>query len=94
MKTTIGTKRYSSDKCETLGTIDHYSRSGNYSGETRLVRASDGKLLVLTTGNGHDFHVQDSFRPYDDDYLSLADFDLTDEQELRCEVLNLVELVK
>lgn len=94
MKVTIGNKRYNSEKCEVLGKRNHYSHSNNYAGETSLLRAADGQLLLLTSSNGQDFHVQDSFTAFDPDYgLEIADFEMTDAQEARAAELKLIEII-
>jgi hypothetical protein len=94
MKATINGKRYNSEKCEVLASYDHYNHSNNYCGCTRLVRASDGKMLLLTRSNGQSFHVQNNFCECEDvtDFLSRAD--ITDEQETRLVELGLLTIVE
>lgn len=94
MKATIDGKRYDTNKCEVLGTHDHHNYSGNYSGTTRLLRASDGTLLLWTDTNGQDCHLCDDLRLFNEDETwSIDDFDLNDEQEARCMELGLIKVV-
>lgn len=94
MKVTIGNKRYNSEKCEVIGTRDHYSHSNNFSGSTSLLRAADGQLLLFTQSNGQDFNSRDSFSAFDPDYgLKISDFEMNDVQEARAAELKLIEII-
>ena len=94
MKKTIEGKRYDTTRCEILGEHDHRSCSGNYSGTTRLIRANDGRLLLWTESNGQDLYLTDDLRPFEtDEFWSIDDFDMDDEQEKRCVELGLLEIV-
>lgn len=94
MKTTIKGKRYDSEKCETLASYDHRSHSNNYSGTSKLKRASDGTFLVMTDANGQDCYLQDSFHPCEDVQEFLENCDLTDRQEARLVELGLLTVVE
>ena len=63
MKATINGKRYDTEKCERLGERDHYN-NGNWTGQTNLLRASNGQLLIHDDGNGQDFHFQSNLRAW------------------------------
>lgn len=94
MKATINGRRYDTNKCEVLGDHDHHNYSGNYSGTTRLVRASDGALLLWTDANGQDGYLCDDLRLFNEDETwSINDFDMTDEQEARCAELGLIMII-
>lgn len=93
MKATVKGKRYDTSKCEVLGLIDHYNHSNTYSGTTRLLRASDGQLLVWCDANGQDLHLSDYVDDWGDSNLSIDDFTMDDEQEQRCAELGLIEIV-
>jgi hypothetical protein len=89
MKTIHNGKRYNSDKCEILAERDHYSHSNNYSGTTRIVRASDGTLLIHTTSNGQDCWTQDAFYA-PDVAINFEGYRMDDEQAARCAELGLI----
>jgi len=94
MKTTIDNKRYDTKKCETLGEIEHYSTSNNYSGTTYLLRASDGKLIVYCNTNGQDCFMSDYITTFaKSEYNNIDDFTINEEQEKRCAELGLVEII-
>jgi hypothetical protein len=92
MKTTYEGKRYSSDRCEEIAHRDHYN-NGNYAGTTTLLRASNGKYLLLTESNGQDCWVTDQFFVCDDPTEQLETMEMTDEQEKRAVELGLIEEV-
>ena len=95
MKITINHKRYDTNRCEELGSIRHYNHSNTYSGTTSLMRASDGQLIVWTDSNGQDCWLTDNIVAFEDcEDMSIDDFDMTDEQEARCEELGLITVVK
>ena len=91
MKVTINGKRYDTSKCEVLGVINH----GDNLGITRLIRASDGKLLCWSDPNsaGRDIGLLSYVLPWDSYLRKIDDFTLTDEQEARCAELGLIEIV-
>jgi len=93
MKTTIDNKRYDTKKCETLGEIDHYSHSNNYSGTTYLLRASDGKLIVFCDTNGQDCFMSDYITTFATSEYNIDDFTINEEQEKRCAELGLIEII-
>lgn len=93
MKATINGRRYNTDKCEVLGTMEHYTVSGNYSGSTTLLRASDGTYIVWRDSNGEDCHVGSFMRRWDRVAWPIDDFDMTDEQEARCAELGLIMVI-
>ena len=94
MKTTIEGKQYNSDKCEALTSLTHYS-SGNYSGKSTLMLASDGTYLVHTVSNGQDIYLSDNFRGCAcgeiDDFIERAY--ITDSEEPRLFELGLIEII-
>jgi hypothetical protein len=92
MKTTINEKRYNSDNCETLGKITHYN-NGNYAGNTNLLRAKDGMLLVQNNSNGQDCYFTDCFYPLSHSHLTMDDFELTEEEEKRLVELGLITII-
>lgn len=93
MKATIDGKRYDTDKCEVLGTIDHHSSSGNYSGTTSLIRASNGELLVWCDSNGQDLHMHSYVCSLYGSGRMIDEFTMTDDQEAKCAALGLIEIV-
>jgi len=55
MKKIINGIIYDTDNCKTIVSKDHYTcGSNNYSGETSLIVAPDGQLLLHTNSNGQD----------------------------------------
>ena len=88
MKKTISGKRYDTSKCEVLGEIDHYDYGNNYSGTTRLIRASNGQLLEWC-----DSWLRNYVCTWEESERSIDDFHMTDEQEARCAELGLIEIV-
>lgn len=94
MKATIDGKRYDTDRCEVLGEHDHHSLQGNYSGTTRLLRASNGELLLWTDSNGQDLYLRDRLWKFGgDENWAIDDFEMDEEQEKRAEELGLIEVV-
>ena len=91
MKVTINGKRYDTSKCEVLGEIKH----GDNTGITRLIRASDGKILCWfdSNSNGHDIGLRSYVLEWDNHLRRIDDFTMTDEQEARCAALGLIEIV-
>lgn len=94
--TTINGKRYDSSKCESLASRDHRTvGTNNYSGETRLLLASDGALLLHTDSNGQDCWLTDSLslvnRREAQDWLE--GIDLTDDQEAILEKMGMIEII-
>jgi len=92
MKTTYEGKRYSSDRCEEIAHRDHYN-NGNYAGTTTLLRASNGKYLLLAESNGQDCWFTNQFFICDDPAEQLETMEMTDEQEKRAIELGLIEEV-
>ena len=93
MKATINGRRYNTDKCEVLGTVEHHTTSGNYSGSTKLLHASDGTYLMWRDSNGEDCHMGSVLCMWDRAACPIDDFDMTDEQEARCAELGLVMVI-
>ena len=93
MKATINGRRYNTDKCEVLGTMEHYTASGNYSGATKLLRAPDGAYLVWRDSNGEDCYMRSLLCRWDALSWPIDDFDMTDEQEARCAELKLITVI-
>lgn len=93
MKATISGRRYNTAKCEVLGTMEHYTVSGNYSGSTKLLRAQDGAYLVWRDSNGEDCHMGSFLCGWDRVEWPIDDFDMTDEQEARCAELKLITVI-
>lgn len=93
MKATVYGKRYDTDKCEVLGTIDHHSSNGNYSGTTSLIRASNGELLIWCDSNGQDLHMHSYVCSFYGSGRVIDEFAMTDEQEAKCAALGLIEIV-
>lgn len=92
MKVTIDGKRYNTDKCEVLGEIEHNTMDGSY-GTTRLIRASDGKLLVWFDSKGWEIFPRSYVSEWSRCLYKIDDFTLTDKQEARCVSLGLIEIV-
>ena len=92
MKVTIDGKRYNTDKCEVLGEIEHNTMDGSY-GTTRLIRASDGKLLVWFDSKGWEIFPRSYVSEWSGFLYKIDDFTLTDKQEARCASLGLIEIV-
>ena len=92
MKVTIDGKRYNTDKCEVLGEIEHNTIDGKY-GTTRLIRASDGKLLIWFDSNRQGIYPRSYVSELDGFLHRIDDFTLTDEQEARCASLGLIKIV-
>lgn len=93
MKATINGRRYNTDKCEVLCTTEHHTASGNYSGSTKLLHASDGTYLVWRDSNGEDCHMGSFLCRWDRSTWPIDDFDMTDEQEVRCAELGLIMVI-
>lgn len=92
MKVTIDGKRYDTSKCEVLGEIKH----GDNLGITRLIRASDGKLLCWSDLNskGWETFPRSYVSEWSRCLYKIDDFTLTDEQEARCASLGLIKIVE
>ena len=89
MKTIYNGKRYDSTKCEVLAERDHYN-NGNYAGTTRIVRATNGQLLIWCDSNGQDcYYRSDFYIPYEK--IDFDGYDMNDEQTTRCVELGLIE---
>lgn len=93
MKATINGRRYNTDKCEVLCTTEHHTASGNYSGSTKLLHASDGTYLVWCDSNGEDYNMGSFLCRWDRAAWPIDDFDMTDEQEARCAELGLIMVI-
>lgn len=94
MKKTINGKRYDTSKCEVLGEVDHRN-NGNYAGSTRLLRASDGLLLLWCDSNGQDLYLNDYLCAFGGEHCNytIDDFEMDDDQAARCEDLGLLKSV-
>ena len=93
MKATINGRRYNTDKCEVICTTEHHTASGNFSGSTKLLRASDGMYLIWRDSNGEDCHIGSFLCRWDRAACPIDDFDMTDEQEARCAELGLIMVI-
>lgn len=93
MKITINAKRYDTDLCECLGSIQHHDYNNTYTGRTSLELASDGTLLVEVNSNGKDRLLRDSVVLFSDSEITIDDFELNNKEEERCVEFGLIELV-
>ena len=92
MKEIIEGKLYDTKRCEVLATKDHRN-NGNYSGQTALLLARNGDLLLWTDSNGQDSYLRDSLDLCHDSKEFLNGADFTEEQEERLLELGLIEIV-
>ena len=91
MEATINGQRYNTDRCKEVARFHHYN-NGNYSGDTSLIEAKNGKLLIWRDTNGQDCFLQDDLIAYSDSKYTINDFDsLIDEKRLV--KLGLIEIV-
>jgi hypothetical protein len=97
MKATINGKRYNSDKCETLASVNHHC-NGNYAGASSLLLASDGTYLILQESNGQDFYFRNGLFAANCENRTPQDFledcDLDEDQEKRLVALGLITMVE
>lgn len=98
MRATINGKRYDTDRCEILGEKACRDCSNNYCGTSYLLRASDGTLLVHQASNGQSCHFNNGVYLFDNECCGMSGneidaYDLTPEQEKRCEELGILTIV-
>ena len=96
MKITNAGKRYDSDKCVALCERYHRSSSGNDSGTTCLLLASNGAYILATSANGQDCYLSSGARVVDlAEAREFADgTNMTEEQQadaIKCGLIEMVE---
>ena len=96
MKITNAGKRYDTEKCVALCERDHRSSSGNYSGSTFLLLASNGAYILPTSANGQDCYLSSGARVVD--LAAAREFangaDMSDEQQAAAIKCGLIEMVE
>lgn len=94
MKITSNGKRYDTANCETIAKRDHYN-NGNYSGTTRLMRATNGAWLLWCNTNGQDCYLTDSISVIGEDNVreNLDSMKMDAEQEKLAVKYGLIEII-
>jgi len=93
MKATLNGKRYDTDKYEVIAEKEVYTSSNNYAGSNKLLRASNGTLLIHESSNGQDLYRRNRVMLYSDTDYTIDDFNLDDAQEARCAELGLIDII-
>lgn len=97
MKMNKNGKRYDTDNCRDIATLNHRNYNNNYSGTTHLGVASDGQLLKWRITNGQDLYLREYAETITQEDaiedLNGDNWDMNAQQETLAVQLGLIKLI-